>query len=107
MESSGGEGTPPERPEYSVYRSGEDDPGAPGKPDYKVYRSKRFSSWLRGGELSGFRERLRREKRPETPGEAPGVGSGPSVQPGRPRPPFRRILRWLVLGGAVWLLLSL
>ena len=106
MESSGGEGTPPERPEYNVYRSGEDDPGASGKPDYKVYRARRLSSWFRGGELSGFRERLRREKRPETPGEVPEREPGPLEQPGRSRPPIRRILRWLVLGGAVWLLLS-
>jgi LCP family protein required for cell wall assembly len=105
------EGPPPEgRPEYNVYRAGEEDaparaterprsPRADGDPppEYKVYRSRRrpLDRFRRGG-LAGLRERTRRRKAPEIPG-AP-----------RPRRKITvgRVVKWVAIAVGAWLLLS-
>ena len=113
MESSGGEGGTPDRPEYNVYRSGEEKsrgrraarnspPGEAEGPDYKVYRSRRIAGKLGSGNLEGFRERLRREQRPA--GEERRRTRGEEGE--RRRPPIRRFLRWAALAAGVWLALS-
>jgi LCP family protein required for cell wall assembly len=63
----------------------------PGPPEYKVYRSRRSP-------LDSLRAR--------TPGESPL--RRPRRRPGTPgeRPPWRRVLRYALLGAAAWLLLS-
>jgi LCP family protein required for cell wall assembly len=114
MESSGGEGGSPDRPEYNVYRSGDEKSrsrrAAPkraaegdDRPDYKVYRSRRVAGKLRGGDLGGFRERLRREQRPE---EEPRRRPMRGEEPERRRPPVRRYLRLAALAVGVWFALS-
>ncbi len=66
----------------------------PPRPDYKVYRSRRSPlDRLRGlGGLEGLRR----------------TGRGPSGHSGaRPRPPLRRILKWIALAVAAWLGLAI
>lgn len=117
MVPSGGEGGSDERPDYKIYRAGEDEPesrdapdpsgsgsASSDRPDYKVYRSRRVAGRLRGGDLGTVRERLRRESR-TTPGPAePDRRRGDGRE--RSRPPIRRILRWALLAAGVWLVLS-
>src|SRR3954470_10017607 len=87
--SPDGEQRPPEPPE--------------NQPEYKVYRSRRgLFSRLKGGNLSGLRDRARlpswrRRKRDE-----PGL---PSPQRGRVTP--RRVLKWVGLAALAWILISL
>jgi LCP family protein required for cell wall assembly len=75
----------------------------PGPPEYKVYRSRRgLLSRFRSPDLSGLRERTRREPKPSRPGERPGRG-----RPGAPRRRgARRLLKWVVLAALGWVLLS-
>jgi LCP family protein required for cell wall assembly len=66
----------------------------PPRPEYKVYRSRRLPfGRLRG--LGGL-ERLRRSGR--------GSGGRPL---GRPRPPLRRILKWVALVCVAWIGLAI
>ncbi len=70
----------------------------PDRPEYKVYRSRRrpLADRLRPSGLEGLRERRKRrgEREPREPG-APG-----RITPGR-------VLKWVALGVAAWLALSL
>lgn len=113
MDSSGGEGGASDRPEYNVYRSGEEQSrsrraarkGADGggeKPEYKVYKSRRITGKLQGGDLQGFRERLRREQRPDEQRRP----QRPGEERERRRRPILRYLRWAALAAGVWFLLS-
>ena len=78
-------------------RGGVNDPQAPPAPEYKVYRSRRRPlSGLGGGDLEALRRRLSRVRRGE-PGP-PGEGRRLTVG---------RVLKWLALAVAGWLLLSL
>jgi LCP family protein required for cell wall assembly len=73
------------------------DPKPPPAPEYKVYRSRRRPlSGIGGGDLEALRRRLSRVRRGE-PGP-PGA---------RPRLTVGRVLKWLALAVAGWLLLSL
>jgi len=79
--------------------NGEQQPSGP--PDYKVYRSRKgFLSRLRSPDLSGLRERSKRD--PKLPG-------GDEERRRRlPKPPrgSRRILKWVGLAALGWVLLS-
>ena len=68
----------------------------PGPPEYKVYRSRR-KPLARGGDLDSLRKRLSRNRDGDEP-RAP-----------RDRPPITpgRVLKWVALAIAGWLLLSL
>jgi LCP family protein required for cell wall assembly len=83
-----GEQRPPEPPD--------------SQPEYKVYRSRRgLFSRLKGGNLSGLRDRARlpswrRRKRDE-----PGL---PPPERGRVNP--RRVLKWVGLAALAWILIS-
>jgi LCP family protein required for cell wall assembly len=68
----------------------------PGPPEYKVYRSRR-KPLARGGDLDALRRRLSRNRDGDEP-RAP-----------RDRPPITpgRVLKWVALAIAGWLLLSL
>jgi LCP family protein required for cell wall assembly len=68
----------------------------PGPPEYKVYRSRR-KPLARGGDLDSLRKRLSRNRDGDEP-HAP-----------RDRPPITpgRVLKWVALAIAGWLLLSL
>ncbi len=116
----------PDRPEYNVYRSGRgsrkaraerpstrsegssSDPERSSKrpsrssgdePSYRVYRSSRnpFSK-LRGANLGGVRERLGRG--------GSGGGEGRPVRGSGERPRWWRIVKWVLIAAAAWLLLS-
>jgi len=82
--------------------AGDDEQQPSGPPDYKVYRARKgFLSRFRSPDLSGLRERGRRE--PELPGQ--------DEEPRRrrlPSPPrgSRRILKWVGLAALGWILLS-
>jgi LCP family protein required for cell wall assembly len=67
-----------------------------GPPEYKVYRSRR-RPLARGGDLDALRRRLSRS------------GDGGEPRPPRQKPPITpgRVLKWVVLAIAGWLLLSL
>ena len=73
-------------------------PSDPGPPEYNVYRSRRKapSRLSGGGDLDALRKRLSRfrEREPRRPGERRGITPG-------------RVLKWLALAVAGWLLLSL
>jgi LCP family protein required for cell wall assembly len=80
----------------------------PGPPEYKVYRSRRgLLSRFRKPDLSSLREREWRP--PRLPGRP---GRGERGRPRRPPPPapgrptHRRILKWVGLAAAGWVLLS-
>lgn len=80
--------------------NGEQQPSGP--PDYKVYRSRKgFLSRLRSPDLSGLRERGKRD--PKLPG-----GDDEPRRRGLPKPPrgSRRILKWVGLAALGWVLLS-
>ena len=68
----------------------------PGPPEYKVYRSRR-RPLARGGDLEALRRRLSRVRdrhgEPRPPGERRGITPG-------------RVLKWIALALAGWLLLS-
>ena len=68
----------------------------PGPPEYKVYRSRR-RPLARGGDLEALRRRLSRVRdrhgEPRPPGEQRGITPG-------------RVLKWIALALAGWLLLS-
>ena len=68
----------------------------PGPPEYKVYRSRR-KPLARGGDLDSLRSRLSRNR------------DGDEPRPPRDRPPITpgRVLKWIALAIAGWLLLSL
>lgn len=68
----------------------------PGPPEYKVYRSRR-KPLARGGDLDALRRRLSRG------------GDGDQPREPRDRPPITpgRVLKWIALAVAGWLLLSL
>ncbi len=67
----------------------------PGPPEYKVYRSRRRPV-ARGGDLDALKRRLGRVRRdPRPPGD-----SGRGITP-------MRVLKWIALAVAAWLLLSL
>jgi LCP family protein required for cell wall assembly len=83
-----GEQRPPEPPE--------------SQPEYKVYRSRRgLFSRLKGGNLSGLRDRARlpswRPRKREEPGTLP---------PERGRVTPRRVLKWVGLAALAWILFS-
>jgi LCP family protein required for cell wall assembly len=68
----------------------------PGPPEYKVYRSRR-KPLARGGDLEALRRRLARvrgDREPREPRERPGITPG-------------RVLKWIALAVAGWLILSL
>ena len=69
----------------------------PGPPEYKVYRARR-KPLARGGDLDALRKRLSRNR----------VTATSRAQP-RDRPPITpgRVLKWVALAIAGWLLLSL
>jgi LCP family protein required for cell wall assembly len=78
-------------------------PGPPeSQPEYKVYRSRRgLFSRLKGGNLSGLRDRARLPSwRPRKRGE-PGL---PPPERGRVTP--RRVLKWVGLAALAWILIS-
>ncbi|MET0558041.1 MAG: LCP family protein [Solirubrobacterales bacterium] len=81
-----------------------------GPPDYKVYRSRRgVFSRLKSADLSGLRERAKLPgKRSESPGEPPGRERKPRERrlPGAPRPPWKRLLKWVGIAVLGWILLS-
>lgn len=68
----------------------------PGPPEYKLYRSRR-KPLARGGDLDALRRRLSRR------------GDGDEPRAPRPKRPITpgRVLRWVALAIAGWLLLSL
>ena len=68
----------------------------PGPPEYKVYRSRR-KPVARGGDLDALRKRLSRNR------------DGDEPRPPRDRPPITpgRVLKWVGLAIAGWLVLSL
>jgi LCP family protein required for cell wall assembly len=68
----------------------------PGPPEYKVYRSRR-KPLARGGDLDALRRRLSRNR------------DGDESRAPRDRPPITpgRVLKWVALAIAGWLLLSL
>ena len=68
----------------------------PGPPEYKVYRSRR-KPLARGGDLDALRKRLSRNRDGDEP-RAPR--DKPPITPGR-------VLKWVALAIAGWLLLSL
>ena len=69
----------------------------PGPPEYKVYRSRR-RPLARGSDLDALRRRLSRvrdgDRQPRAPRERKGITAG-------------RVLKWIALAVAGWLLLSL
>jgi LCP family protein required for cell wall assembly len=68
----------------------------PGPPEYKVYRSRR-KPMARGGDLDALRRRLSRNRdgyEPRAPRDKPPITPG-------------RVLKWVALAVAGWLLLSL
>lgn len=84
-----------------------DQQGGPDRPDYKVYRSRRGPSLPKPG-LPSFGKRGSSSGKPRDPGE-PGAPNGPEqAGDGSSRTPRRRRpwLRWILLGLAGWLLLS-
>jgi LCP family protein required for cell wall assembly len=71
-------------------------------PDYKVYRSRRgLFSRLKGGNLSGLRDRARLPSWPRRKREEPGL---PPPERGRVTP--RRVLKWVGLAALAWILIS-
>ena len=68
----------------------------PGPPEYKVYRSRR-KPLARGGDLDALRRRLSRNR----------DGDKPRAPRDRPRITPGRVLKWVALAIAGWLLLSL
>ncbi|HEX6583773.1 MAG TPA: LCP family protein [Thermoleophilaceae bacterium] len=68
----------------------------PGPPEYKVYRSRRKPA-ARGGDLDALRKRLSRNR----------DGDEPRAPRDRPRITPGRVLKWVALAIAGWLLLSL
>lgn len=74
-----------------------------GPPEYKVYRSRRgLLSRFRSPDLSGLRERTRREPKPPRPERRPG-----RERPAAPRRwTARRLLKWVGLAALGWVLLS-
>jgi LCP family protein required for cell wall assembly len=80
--------------------NGEQQPS--GQPDYKVYRSRKgLLSRFRSPDLSGLRERGKREPKPPGHDEEPERRRLPRV----PRS-GRRILKWVGLAALGWVLLS-
>ncbi len=81
-----------------------------GPPDYKVYRSRRgLFSRLKSADLSGLRERAKLPgKRPGSPDEPPPrePKRRERQRPGRPRPPWKRIGKWVGIAVLGWILLS-
>lgn len=80
----------------------DESPGRPEKPEYKVYKSRRgvFSGW-HPPDVSGLRDRLSgSSKKPKD--------SGPKEPklPGAPKPTWRRVLKWVGIAAAGWILLS-
>jgi LCP family protein required for cell wall assembly len=69
----------------------------PGPPEYKVYRSRR-RPLVRGGDLDALRRRLSRVRGGD--GERREPGQRRAVTPGR-------VLKWIALAVAGWLVLSL
>ncbi|HWM54583.1 MAG TPA: LCP family protein [Solirubrobacterales bacterium] len=81
--------------------NGEQQPSGP--PDYKVYRSRKsLLSRFRSPDLSGLRERGKREPK------QPGGPEEPERRRRLPSPPrsSRRILKWVGLAALGWVLLS-
>ena len=68
----------------------------PGPPEYKVYRARR-KPLARGGDLDALRRRLSRNR----------DGDDPRAPRDRPRITPGRVLKWVALAIAGWLLLSL
>ena len=81
----------------------EDRPTPPEPPDYTVYKSRRrFSDAIKKPDITGLRDRLGRGKDDsQDPPGAPGTpGEGPE------RPLWQRGLRWLAIAVGAWILLS-
>ncbi|HET9592662.1 MAG TPA: LCP family protein, partial [Solirubrobacterales bacterium] len=86
--SSDGEQRPPQPPE--------------SPPEYKVYRSRRgLFSRLKGGNLSGLRDRARLPSWPRRKRDEPGA---PPPERGRVTP--GRVLKWVGLAALAWILIS-
>lgn len=84
-----------------------------GPPDYKVYRSRRgLLSRFRPPDLSGLKDRAklpspgREDEREGPPGTPPPGRRRRRRAPGAPRPPLRRVLKWVALAALGWVLLS-
>jgi len=81
-----------------------------GPPDYKVYRSRRgLFSRLKSADLAGLRERAKLPgKRSQPPGEPPRRERkrGDRHLPGAPRPPWKRVGKWVGIAILGWILLS-
>jgi LCP family protein required for cell wall assembly len=89
-----------------------EDPQRPGDgpPDYNVYRSRKgFFSRLRAPDLSGLKERA---KLPGRKGDGKGPDGPDSPRRrrerrgGAPKPPWRRVLKWVGIAAVGWILLS-
>lgn len=78
----------------------EERPTPPEPPEYKVYKSRRrLSDAIRKPDMTGLRERLGRGN--DDSQDPPGApGEGPE------RPLWQRGLRWLAIAVAAWILLS-
>src|SRR5436190_11532658 len=77
------------------------DRGQPDRPDYKVYKSRPgLFSRLRAPDLASLRRKAG--------GRPPRKGEGkPTPTPDRgPKPPWRRILKWVGIAALGWLILS-
>ena len=74
------------------------------QPDYKVYRSRRgLLSRFRSADLSGLRERVKPGRKD---GDREGRKAPPLAKPGEERPLGKRVLRWVGIFAAAWILLS-
>ncbi len=81
--------------------NGEQQP--PGPPNYKVYRSRKgLLSRLRAPSLSGLRERAGRSPKGPRRGDLPGRKKTKSGRRWTPR----RVLKWIGLAAAAWILIS-
>jgi LCP family protein required for cell wall assembly len=75
--------------------------GDPERPDYKVYRSRPgLLSRLRSPDLSKLRQRARGK------GDGNGGDEGEPSAPSKPKPVWRRVLKWVGIVALGWLLLS-
>jgi LCP family protein required for cell wall assembly len=74
-------------------------PKPPEKPDYTVYKSRRrLGDLVRKPDLSRVTDRLRRRGGSEQPSVAPETGDG--------RPLWRRVLKWAGIAALAWIVLS-
>jgi LCP family protein required for cell wall assembly len=90
--------------------AGEDPQRPDGPPDYNVYRSRKgFFSRLRAPDLSGLKDRAKLPGK-KTDGKEPGGPDSPrrrrERRQGAPKPPWKRVLKWVGIAALGWILLS-